>query len=324
MCYLISVIVPVYNVDSFLNKCVDSILMQTYTNLEIILVDDGSHDNCSVICDSYAQKDSRVRVIHQKNRGISAARNSGMDIATGDYISFVDSDDYLSPFFYEYLMDAIKKNPEVGVVGCQYYRDEDGVIKPYTRYKVDEPTIYSYNHFCEDTLLGNLSVVVWNKLYNASLLQEIRFREGRIFEDSLFMYDFSSIVKRYKANMLIIPDFLYYYRIRKGSIIQGDETVLIDIERIKTLTDIMVDCKLKNPVFFTRIKERIQRSCLFLYEKILNDMELKRNYLSVIIPFVDKICIKDILCLHNVSLKTKIKFLIVKCTPSFYTVLRKV
>ena len=318
---LISVIVPVYKVENFLNKCVDSILNQTYTYLEVILVDDGSPDNCGALCDQYSQSDSRVRVIHQDNRGLSAARNSGMDIATGDYISFVDSDDYLSPCFYEYLMNAMETHPDVRIVGCQYYRDEDGMIKPYTRYQIEKHCLYSYKTFCEDALLGNLSVVVWNKLYDASLLKDIRFREGRIFEDSLFMYDFSFIVKRNQANLLIIPDYLYYYRIRSGSILHGNETVLIDIERIKTLNDIAINSKEHNLDFYTKIKKRIQRNVLFLYVKILNNKELKKKCLSIITPFVTEISIKDILhC--NVSFKNKIKFLIVKCVPSYYSILR--
>ena len=97
----ISVIVPIYNVEDYLHRCVDSIINQTYTNLEIILVDDGSPDNCLKICDEYAKKDSRIKVVHKKNGGLSDARNAGLEIATGEYIGFVDSDDYISLYFYE-------------------------------------------------------------------------------------------------------------------------------------------------------------------------------------------------------------------------------
>ena len=104
---LISVIVPVYKVEQFIHRCVDSILNQTYTNLEIILVDDGSPDRCGEICDEYAEKDSRIRVIHQKNGGPSAARNAGLDICTGEYIAFVDSDDYIEPDMLQQLLSGI-------------------------------------------------------------------------------------------------------------------------------------------------------------------------------------------------------------------------
>ncbi|HCI64916.1 MAG TPA: glycosyl transferase, partial [Clostridiales bacterium] len=104
---LISVIVPVYRVEAFLPRCLDSIRGQTYKNLEIILVDDGSPDNCGKICDEYAEMDSRIRVIHKKNGGLSSARNAGLDVAVGDYIGFVDSDDWIAPEMYETLLGAI-------------------------------------------------------------------------------------------------------------------------------------------------------------------------------------------------------------------------
>lgn len=106
---LISVIVPIYNVESYLNRCVESIVNQTYQNLEIILVDDGSPDNCPQICDDWARKDSRIKVIHKENGGLSDARNAGMNIATGEYISFIDSDDYVALDFCETMLLVIKK-----------------------------------------------------------------------------------------------------------------------------------------------------------------------------------------------------------------------
>ena len=106
---LISVIVPIYNVEKYLDRCVDSIINQTYKNLEIILVDDGSPDNCLAICDSWAEKDRRIKVIHKENGGVSSARNSALDIASGDYIGFVDSDDWIEPDMYEILIKNAKK-----------------------------------------------------------------------------------------------------------------------------------------------------------------------------------------------------------------------
>ena len=105
----ISVIVPVYNVENYLRRCVDSIINQTYKNLEIILVDDGSPDNCPVICDEYAQKDSRIKVIHKENGGLSSARNCGMDMATGEYIGFVDGDDWIESDMYKFLIENAEK-----------------------------------------------------------------------------------------------------------------------------------------------------------------------------------------------------------------------
>ena len=117
---LISVIVPIYKVEEYLYKCVKSILAQTYTNLEIILVDDGSPDNCPAICDEFAAKDSRVTVVHKKNGGVSSARNVGLDTATGEYIGFVDGDDYIEPTMYETLYKYIvDNNTDVSVINCR-------------------------------------------------------------------------------------------------------------------------------------------------------------------------------------------------------------
>ena len=124
---LISVIVPIYNVEKYLQKCVDSIINQTYKNLEIILVDDGSPDNCPKMCDDYAEKDSRIKVVHKENGGLSDARNVGMEVATGEYVSFIDSDDYISLDFYETLLETIVDN-DSDVVEC-------GVVKFYENEK---------------------------------------------------------------------------------------------------------------------------------------------------------------------------------------------
>lgn len=120
---LISIIVPVYKVEKYLDKCVESIVEQTYKNLEIILVDDGSPDNCSAMCDEWAQKDSRIKVIHKENGGLSSARNAGLDACTGDYIGFVDSDDWIEPDMYEYLLN-------IGMKTMRMFRDASSLLKP--------------------------------------------------------------------------------------------------------------------------------------------------------------------------------------------------
>lgn len=123
---LISVIVPIYQVEAYLEECLDSILNQTYRQLEIILIDDGSTDRCGDICDRYASQDSRIKVIHQTNQGLSAARNAGMDMATGEFISFIDSDDYIDPHFYEKMVQGFLNYPEAPIIVCLTYKDENG------------------------------------------------------------------------------------------------------------------------------------------------------------------------------------------------------
>ena len=118
---LISVIVPIYGVEKYLEQCLDSILNQTYRQLEIILIDDGSTDRCGEICDRYASRDSRIKVIHQTNQGLSAARNVGMDMATGEYISFIDSDDYIDLHFYEKMVQGFLDYPNAPIIACLVY-----------------------------------------------------------------------------------------------------------------------------------------------------------------------------------------------------------
>ena len=160
---LISVIVPIYGVEKYLNKCVESLIGQTYKVLEIILVDDGSKDNCPTLCDEWAKKDSRIKVVHKENGGLSDARNAGLPYATGEYISFIDSDDYIEPTFYERLFAAIEEaGAEIAECGTRYV-DECG----------NELKIRQSQDGCFDTLTAlkmliqekGLYQTVWNKLY---------------------------------------------------------------------------------------------------------------------------------------------------------------
>ena len=164
---LISVIVPIYNVEKYLPQCIESILRQTYTNLEIILVDDGSPDSCPQICDDYAAKDSRIKVIHQANSGVSAARNSGLKIAKGKYIGFIDGDDYIEPDMYEYLYNLITVYE--GNISVCTVTDKPTLIK--TQKPLAIPSIKAF------TLLYKQSYVC-NKLFCARIIKNIRFTHG--------------------------------------------------------------------------------------------------------------------------------------------------
>lgn len=187
---LISVIIPVYNVEKYLRRCLDSVVAQTYRNLEIICVDDGSVDESGRICDQYAARDARIKVIHQENQGISAVRNRGLDAAEGEYIAFVDSDDYILEDMYKKMLDKLL-DYNVDLCVCQWqYEFSDGrqVVK---KQNID-PTIYGcktslkFTHFLYKGNYESVVVVaVWNKLYRRALLDTIRF-EGRIHEDEAF------------------------------------------------------------------------------------------------------------------------------------------
>lgn len=198
----ISIIIPVYNVEMYLEKCMQSILNQTYSNLEIILINDGSKDASGEICEKIAKKDNRVCVIHKENGGASSARNKGLEVATGDYIGFVDADDYITKDMYQYLYDLLTDN-DADIAMCDFTRDsskldeniQDGQLKYYETaeeiqdffYRVNgEPSCYS----------------IWNRLFKKEVLQDVRFIEGKITEDVLFTYDVYKNTKKIVSSNL--------------------------------------------------------------------------------------------------------------------------
>ena len=212
---LISVIVPVYNVEKYLPMCVDSIIGQTYRNLEIFLVDDGSPDNCGRICDEYAQKDKRIKVIHKKNGGLSDARNVAIDIAKGEYITFVDSDDYLSLDFIEQLyLLAIQTDSEIAISNFFFFKEPKRELEVAYK-KMPKMSVYSSKEaLCALLYQNNIETSAWGKLYKTSLWKEIRFPKGRLFEDIATIYKSFLLSKR----IVTISLPLYYYRIRSDSI----------------------------------------------------------------------------------------------------------
>lgn len=189
---LISVIIPVYKVEKYLRRCVDSVLAQTYTNLEIILVDDGSPDLCGEICDEYAAKDPRVKVVHQENGGISRARNAGLDLAVGEYFAFLDSDDYVDEGMYEKLHQvALEYEADVVECGHRWIRPNRVIGKVLDEQDTGQVDVYTNVEALEKLyfgsgMFGGLTIMVWNKLYKSSVYRSMRFPEGLLYEDSLY------------------------------------------------------------------------------------------------------------------------------------------
>lgn len=215
---LITVIVPVYGVEKYINKCVDSILNQTYSNIEVILIDDESPDRCPEICDEYAANDNRVKVIHQKNAGQSAARNAGLDIAKGEYISFVDSDDYVDPSFLEKMFRRICDDNSDLVV-CEYdvVDDSGNVIqnKAYLKHDI----VISEEKFweLESTTHYMFCAALWNKLFKASAWKKLRLKVGKYAEDSFAMTRYIAGKKK----ISIIKEPLYDYFQRDNSLVHS-------------------------------------------------------------------------------------------------------
>ena len=209
----ISVIVPVYKVEDYLNKCVDSVLAQTFSELELILVDDGSPDSCPALCDLAAQKDSRVRVIHKPNGGVSTARNAGLDAARGNWITFVDSDDWIAPEMCARLYEtAVREAADIAM--CDSYKvDEQGDLlgKKQNIQEVFDETL-PREEALQRTVLSVLQVP-WNKLFRKELLTELRFPEKKGFEDTWLL---PKIFEKAQKTVCL-SDRLYFYRIRQNS-----------------------------------------------------------------------------------------------------------
>ncbi len=223
---MISVIVPVYNVEPYLRKCLDSIIGQTYRNLEIIVVDDGSTDGSGKICDEYRKKDERITVFHTENRGLSAARNYALDRLQGNYVAFLDSDDWFEENALQTFFNTAQ-NTEADIVACRFYQEfRDKTVESGGSEK--EFIVKDENILKTMVVDHKITEDVWNKFYRANLFSSIRYPEGRIFEDKATTYE----LLRKSEKLAYIPDCLIHYRNRKNS--------LSNIHSMKSLVDYWV------------------------------------------------------------------------------------
>ncbi len=208
----ISIIVPVYNVEQYVAKCIESIVNQDYRNLEIIIIDDGSTDRSREICEYYALTDTRIRLVRQVNQGLAMARNNGIDISTGEYIGFVDSDDWIKPDMYSTLYNnAVEHNADISIVNF-YYVMASGEYIPFSNENTGTKVfggVYKIAHNIRTT--NNFA---WNKLYRKSLFDTIRFPKGKIFEDIFTMYKLIDASNK----IVLSSECKYYYARRDNSI----------------------------------------------------------------------------------------------------------
>lgn len=277
----ISIIVPVYNVENYLARCIDSILIQSFKNFEIILVNDGSTDNSLNICKKYANRNRRIKLVSQDNKGLSAARNTGLRFAMGKYVCFVDSDDFIEKDYLLLLLNNIKKyNSDISM--CEYYLTDDKG-KQYSVEEFNEPRnvvalsgkeVFSY--FYKDNYVPN--VVAWNKIYKKVLFDNIKFKEGCYFEDEII-----ALPLFYKAKKVsFVKKPLYNYVQRQGSIMSTplnlkkvQDRILMYKERIN---------------FFEKNEDRVMyRSAVQQYKdwiieikksknSVVNSLNLQREY----------------------------------------------
>lgn len=227
---LISVVVPVYNVEKYLKRCIESILNQTYKNLEIILVDDGSKDKSGQICDEYSKKDERIKVIHKENGGLSDARNVGVENGLGKYICFIDSDDYIDVKFLENLYLIIKKyNADISVCCYKIVYENSNYLKIEERREFKEEIWNKEQSYKELLLFGKLENYIWNKLFKKSLFNGICFPNGKKMEDIGTTYLLLD-----KAKKIVKTNYVgYFYMQRKGSIMSNlNEKLIIDTKEM--------------------------------------------------------------------------------------------
>ncbi|MBQ8828028.1 MAG: glycosyltransferase [Clostridia bacterium] len=220
---LISILVPVYNVEKYLRQCIDSIIAQIYKNIEIILVDDGSTDSSGTICDEYSKKDSRIKVIHQKNQGLAAVRNVGISAARGEYIGFVDSDDFIAPDMYSDMLDLIQKY-EADLAVCSIeYTDAGGISsKAQRNFPFSDGCVDKIKYM--DALCGThcgMLAPAWNKLYKRYLFNGINYPNGKLHEDEAVIHHIC-----HACNKIVCTQKKYYfYRQRSESIMNNPFTV---------------------------------------------------------------------------------------------------
>lgn len=244
----ISVVIPVYNVEKYLSECLDSVINQTYKNLQIILVDDGSTDFSGKICDVYAEKDNRITVVHQKNAGAGAAKNTGLELIDGDYFSIIDSDDYIELDMYEKMVNSLEKY-NADIVQCLFRNVyvNDSFDRKY-KIKGSYPKVLTSKSFLKEYLYDWKYAIFWNKLFKSSLLKEIRFPVGRKIDDEFFTYKLVCNAKK----VVNIDNILYNYRMRKTSVMNenNSDRLIYDridcfIERYNYVSDIYPSLKKK-------------------------------------------------------------------------------
>ena len=217
----ISIIVPVYQVEKYIRQCIDSILAQTFTDFELILVDDGSKDNSGKICDEYAEKDKRIRVIHKENDGLSDARNKGLDNASGNYFMFVDGDDYIAPNMAECLYKKISEaKADIAACNYRYIFESDGEKDFATENKAEVINANEIFYNRKNERNYGFWTVAWNKLYKREKFKSLSFRFGKYHEDEFWAND----IYQMDIKAVTVSESLYYYR-QRGNSIMGNKNI---------------------------------------------------------------------------------------------------
>lgn len=310
---LISIIVPVYNVEKYLRRCLESIINQTYDNLEIILIDDGSTDNSLLICKEYQSIDDRIKVISQENKGLSSARNVGIRHCNGQIVSFIDSDDWIDKHFIDVLYTQLK-NYDAQIVECKvkkitnYEKNDD-----YLNNKIANTLVFENENCFYQFLIGKyFRQVVWNKLYKKEVINRIFFEEGKTHEDEFWTYQIFANAKK-----IVFIDFEgYYYFQRTGSITNKkfSEENLHGFEAKKNRFDFV---KEKYPEFIQINILDYLISCIYFYNNVFNSNISKKAKILKEIENEYKMALL-LLDFDRINLRKKIWFYTFRFFPKLY------
>lgn len=310
---LISVVVPVYHVEAYIERCIESLLHQTYQNLEIILVDDGGDDACPAICDAYAKKDARIKVIHKKNGGLSDARNAGLKEARGTYLAYVDSDDYILPDTYEKMQKALKReNADIAVCNYESVTEQgESIAEKNTKMDISDRTYTSKEAICN--LCGpnyHYWVTAWNRLYKTEIAKQVRFPVGKIHEDEFTAHLFYD-----KADKIVgISEPFYKYVIRENSIMTRKYGVknLAYVEALRNRTEYCMDHGLEETgLAFLRW---MSRYLMNVYDKLdLGEKEVRQAYKGSVEMYLE--LYRKISKKHSLDAKTKAATFMLLHTP---------
>lgn len=273
---LISVIIPVYKTEQFLNQCILSVVEQFYSNLEIILVDDGSPDYSGQICDEWARKDSRIRVLHIANGGAGKARNVGVTVSRGNYVAFVDSDDYLSPYMYDVMLKGFKDG--IDIVECDYIvvKDSNARFEPLA--DKAESEIYSVEAAMKEHIQDRLfRQIIWNKLYRRETLEGIPFPEGKLIDDEFWTYQVLGRAKK----LVHINECLYAYRQQDGSVMH-EAFSLRRLQAIEAKRNRLEYIKENFRGLYPEAHKNLWLSCLYMGQMSLKHLAVSENEQAMI------------------------------------------
>ena len=277
----ISVIIPVYNVENYVSKCLDSIINQTYENLEIVIVDDGSTDKSGDICEYYAKQDNRIILIHQENQGLSMARNNALDIISGDYVGFVDSDDWISPDMYCALYNnAIAHNADISMCNF-YYVSTSGETSPYSNESDDIKVLEGIYKIAHNIRLSNNCV--WNRLYKRHLFNDIRFPKGKVFEDIFIMHRLVD-----NANKVVLSSQCKYYYLRRENGITLNTFNVSQMGNLEAYIERHKYIAAKYPTLEKTCRKHIFLSLLWLMHKAYRDNKVEL-YKEDLVRFIDTV-----------------------------------